>query len=63
MPLRDQPPSLPPVHRSEFDRRAINAACHLLLGVVWLERRVAMQLVTISERVDARELSNVLVKR
>jgi hypothetical protein len=28
-------------HRSEFDRRAINVAGHLLFGIVWLERRIA----------------------
>ncbi len=28
-------------HRSELDHRAINMAGHLLLGVVWLERRIA----------------------
>jgi hypothetical protein len=28
-------------HRSELDRRAINVTGHLLLGVVWLECRVA----------------------
>ncbi len=27
--------------RSELDHRAINIAGHLLLGVVWLERRIA----------------------
>ena len=54
MPFRDQRPTLSPAHRSELDRQAINAACHVLLSVVWLERRVAMHLVTLSEKADAR---------
>ncbi len=54
MPVREQRPSLSNTHRSELDRQAINAACHVLLSVVWLERRVAMRLVTLSENADAR---------
>ena len=53
MPFRDERPSPYRAHRSHFDRQAINAACHLLLGVVWLERRVAMHLVTL-RREDRR---------
>lgn len=40
--------------RSGIDRQAINAVCHLLLSAVWLERRVAVRLVTLAERSDAR---------
>ena len=32
---------LPAAPRSELDHRAINVTGHLLLGVVWLERRIA----------------------
>lgn len=28
-------------YRSEFDHRAINVTGHLLLGIVWLEHRIA----------------------
>lgn len=55
MPFRDEPPSPHRTYRSEFDRQAINAACRLLLSAVWLERRVAMQLMTFAERADARQ--------
>jgi hypothetical protein len=40
--------------RSSIDRQAINAACHLLLSAVWLERRMAVGLVTLAERSDTR---------
>jgi hypothetical protein len=48
--------SLSRTQRPEFDRQAINAACHLLLGAVWLERHIAVGLVTLAERADARRL-------
>jgi hypothetical protein len=40
--------------RWDVDRQAINAACHLLLSAVWLERRMAVGLVTLAERSDTR---------
>ena len=63
MPVREQRPSLSNTHRSELDRQAISAACHVLLSVVWLERRVAMRLVTLSENPTRGELSGGLVTR
>jgi hypothetical protein len=54
MPFRDQRSSPSGTRRSKFDRKAINAACHVLLGMVWMERRVAMDLVTLAEKTDAR---------
>jgi hypothetical protein len=54
MQLPAQNRSLYRTQRPEIDRQAINAACHLLLGAIWLERRVAMRLVTLAERVDTR---------
>jgi hypothetical protein len=47
-------------HRSELDHRAINVAGHVLLGVVWLERRIAYvpdQLGAILERAGLSESS------
>ncbi len=54
MQLPGQNRSLYRTQRPEIDRQAINAACHLLLGAVWLERRVAIRLVTLAERADTR---------
>jgi hypothetical protein len=47
--------SLYRTQRPEIDRQAINAACHLLLGAVWLERHIAVRLVTLAERADVRQ--------
>jgi hypothetical protein len=54
MPFRTPGPTPYRTHRSHVDRQAINVACHLLLGVVWFERRLATQLVTFAERTDGR---------
>jgi len=45
----DESPRANRTSRSELDRRAINATGHLLLGFVWLERRVT----SVSERVGS----------
>lgn len=42
MALRNESPVPYRPHRSEFDDRAINVTCHLLLGAVSLERHVAL---------------------
>jgi hypothetical protein len=39
-------------HRSAFDRRAINATGHLLLGAVALERRIASLPMQLSSLVE-----------
>jgi hypothetical protein len=41
MTYRDESPAPYRTYRSNFDCRAINVAGHLLLGIVWLERRIA----------------------
>jgi hypothetical protein len=41
MTQRNDRPAANRVQRSEFDRRAINVAGHVLVGIVWLERRFA----------------------
>jgi hypothetical protein len=41
MTNRNDQPVAYRAHRSELDHRAINVTGHLLLGVVWLERRIA----------------------
>jgi len=41
MTYRDESPASYRTCRSDFDCRAINVAGHLLLGIVWLERRIA----------------------
>ena len=41
MTKHNESPAAVRAHRSEFDRRAINVAGHLLFGIVWLERRIA----------------------
>jgi hypothetical protein len=38
---RNEHPVVSRAHRSDLDRRAIDVAGHLLLGVVWLESRIA----------------------
>jgi hypothetical protein len=40
MTLRNELPVSSRPHRSEFDHRAINVTCRLLLGIVSLERRI-----------------------
>jgi hypothetical protein len=41
MAQRNDSPAANPSQRSEFDRRVINVAGHVLVGIVWLERRCA----------------------
>lgn len=41
-----------PAYRSEFDDRAINVTGHLLLGIVWLEHRIASLLDQFDDLVE-----------
>ncbi len=40
MTQRNDSPAVSQAQRSEFDRRAISVAGHVLVGMVWLERRL-----------------------
>jgi hypothetical protein len=46
-------------HRSELDHRAINVAGHLLLGVVWLERRISCLPDQLGALIEMTPLSGV----
>lgn len=54
MPFHAERPSSYRTSRSELDRRAIDAAGRVLLGVVRFERSVALRLETFAARADAR---------
>jgi hypothetical protein len=42
MPVRSDTPSASRTKHSEFDRRAISVAGHLLMGGVWIERQLVL---------------------
>ena len=63
MTQRNESPATNRAHRSEMDRRAIDATAHLLLGIVWLERRLVSAPDQIGSRTDLsgrRELTRRL---
>jgi hypothetical protein len=44
-----------PRPRTELDRRAIDAAIHLLAGGIWLERRVLNESMKLTSRIVAQK--------